>query len=302
MAYNTLSFDYRLAENIKNYTIDSLYDKQALITLLSDLAKNLDIELMLTDRHGKPVCVTGGFTDITVNVETDPGIKIRVCNRTIGHLYVTGPDSENSLVSDIVSAIVLLGEQSYRFKESSLYIDELEGMVKKADERRHHSEKSDPLTGVMNKAYFNKRSAIIDRSDVVPVAVINANINDWKRANDAFGDEGSDRLIRLIAEVLKREAKPEYVIGRIDGDVFAILIPIPEDGEAEDYISRIQKGCDNIEDPELAPSIAVGLVYKTNVEETVDSLLSDAEYLMFENKLEIKNSEEYQKRLSRAFG
>ncbi len=60
----------------------------------------------------------------------------------------------------------------------------------------------------------------LDDLSVAPVAVVNANINDWKFVNDHFGDEESDRLIRTIADILKQEAKPDYVIGSVDGDVF----------------------------------------------------------------------------------
>ena len=48
--------------------------------------------------------------------------------------------------------------------------------------------------------------SVIDRSGIVPVAVMNININDWKFVNDHFGDEESDRLIRTVAGFLKEEA------------------------------------------------------------------------------------------------
>ena len=52
-------------------------------------------------------------------------------------------------------------------------------------------------------------------------------------------------------------------------------------------------------DDKLAPSIAVGCVMKTNVEENFKDILSDAEYAMLENKFEIKNTPEYRKRLEK---
>ena len=303
MAYNTLSFDERLSENIKNYNLETLYDEKEVMGLIKHLARFTGVELMLTDRHGEKALVCGDFSHFAIDVVGDPGRKIRVQNRTIAHLYVKEEsiDKDNSakiteLIDDLVGLLSYLGEQSYRYRESSIYIDELESQVKKNDDRRAGQEKIDPLTGVFNKVYFDKRASIIDRSETAPVAVIEANINDWKWANDRYGDEGSDRLIRIVADVLKQEAKDEYVIGRIDGDVFAILIPIPEDGEAEDYVNRIQNACDTYDDQYLVPSIACGIAYKENVEETIENKISDAEYLMFENKIEIKNSAEYKQR------
>ena len=137
----------------------------------------------------------------------------------------------------------------------------------------------------------------LDDLSVAPVAVVNANINDWKFVNDHFGDEESDRLIRTIADILKQEAKPDYVIGRVDGDVFIILIPMAEDGEAEEYCAHVQQACMEYEDQILAPSVACGVVYKANVEEQLKDKLPDAEYEMFNNKFEIKNAPGYRERL-----
>ena len=152
---------------------------------------------------------------------------------------------------------------------------------------------------MFNKLYFDSKMKVIDRSEVVPIAVLNVNINDWKFVNDHYGDEESDRLIAVVAGILKEEANPYFVIGRIDGDVFGVLIPMAEEGEAEDYAKRIQDKCLAYEDPRLAPSVAVGIVYKTNVEETLEAKLSDAEYEMFDNKFEIKNAPGYRERLQK---
>lgn len=301
MAYDkVLSFDTRIKNNIKNYSLDTIYDSKQVGEYLRHLSRLLGIELMLTDRHGEKSVVVGNFGTDKLDVMADPGIKVRVLDRTVAHLYIkeesidgSREDEIREMIADTVRFLEILGEQSYKYKESSIYVDELEQMVKRSDERRHHSEKEDPLTGVLNKSYFNKRVAILDRSETVPVAIIEVNINDWKKANDKYGDEGSDRLIQIIAEIVKNESKPEYIIGRVDGDVFIVLIPIPEDGEAEAFVGRIQMACNNYEDEQLAPSVACGLVYKENVEETIDAKISDAEYLMFENKFDIKNSSDY---------
>ena len=60
---------------------------------------------------------------------------------------------------------------------------------------------------------------------------------------------------------------------------------------------RIQEECDSYEDPHLAPSVAVGMVFKTNIEEKLEERMSDAEYEMFNNKFEVKNAPGYQERL-----
>ena len=175
------------------------------------------------------------------------------------------------------------------------YMEELEG--KDEAKQKEQASRMDELTGVFANDYFEKRMQIVDRSEVVPVAVIEININDWKYANDHYGDEESDRLIRIIADIVREEANPYFVIGRIDGDVFGVLIPMVEEGEAEDYARRIKERCVNYEDEKLAPSVAIGIVYKNNIEQSVQDLFSDAQYEMFEDKLAMKQEPGYRERL-----
>ena len=175
------------------------------------------------------------------------------------------------------------------------YMEELEG--KDEAKQKEQASRMDELTGVFANDYFEKRMQIVDRSEVVPVAVIEININDWKYANDHYGDEESDRLIRIIADIVREEANPYFVIGRIDGDVFGVLIPMVEEGEAEDYARRIKERCVNYEDEKLPPSVAIGIVYKNNIEQSVQDLFSDAQYEMFEDKLAMKQEPGYRERL-----
>lgn len=306
MSYEAIPYDKRIKENIRNYTLANLCDMEIVKRYLTNLAEMLEINILLTDRHGEKEIVIGdSFLGFHPDVVNEPGRKIRIQNRTVGHLYVRQLNSDrderlmNEMVDGTAELLERLGEEAYLHREGSIYLEELEKQLEDKKHKSSQNEREDILTGVYNKIYFENRMKIIDRSEVVPVAVINVNINDWKFANDHFGDEESDRLIRVVADILRQEAEPEFVIGRVDGDVFGVLIPMPEEGEVESYVSRIQAACDTYEDPHLAPSVAVGVVYKTNIEETLEDKLSDAEYEMFNNKFEIKNAPGYRERLEK---
>jgi len=306
MGYDTIPYEKRIKENIKNYTLSNLYDMEIVKRYLGSLAEALKVGVLLTDRHGeKEVAIGDGFVGFHPDVVNEPGRKLRIKNRTIGHLYVkelaeTGDKRlAGELLDGTVALLGRLGEEAYLHRESSIYLEELERQL---EDRKHivsHNEREDILTGVFNSIYFESKMKLIDRSEVIPVAVLNVNINDWKFVNDHFGDEESDRLIRVVADILRGEAKPDFVVGRIDGDVFGVLIPMAEEGEAEEFMERVQSRCLAFEDPVLAPSVAAGVVYKTNIEETLEEKLSDAEYEMFNNKFEIKNAPGYRERLEK---
>lgn len=306
MGYEAIPYEKRIKDNIRNYSLSNLYDMEMIKKYLINLADILEINVLLTDRHGEKEIVIGdGFLGFHPQVESEPGRKIRVQNRTIGHLYIKelSPGRDERLVGEMVDGTVRLlarlGEEVYLHREGSIYMEELEKQLEDKKHKISQDEREDILTGVYNKIYFESRMKIIDRSEVVPVAVINVNINDWKFVNDHFGDDESDRLIKIVADILKEEAKPYFVIGRVDGDVFGVLIPMAEDGEAEAYAARIQDRCNSYEDDRLAPSVAVGIVYKTNIEELLEDRLSDAEYEMFNNKFDVKNAPGYRERLEK---
>ncbi|MFG6338287.1 MAG: GGDEF domain-containing protein [Lachnospiraceae bacterium] len=306
MDYKAIPFEQRIKENIRSYSMDNLYALDTLTEYCKALSAVTDAALLITERHGEKIVSVGGFAGFTPDVVGEPGRKVRVYGRTIAHLYAeTGkvPEDKRQNVERMLDGFAAMlshwGEQTYLHTETAIYADEMEQQLGVQHVQTARGENEDPLTGVYHKLYFEERMKVIDRAEVVPVAVINVNINDWKYVNDNYGDEESDRLIKTIADILKQEKKPDYVIGRVDGDVFIVLIPMAEDGEAEDYCRRVQQTCLSFEDKILAPSVACGVVYKTNVEEMVEDKLDDAEYEMFNNKFEIKNAPGYRERLEK---
>lgn len=303
MAFGLISLEKRMKDNIRNYSPDQLFDIGKLSDYLESAYAVSHISFLLVDRHGEKIVSVGGFAGFKPDVASAPGYKIRVSNRTIAHLYVkeeeVTEDVQKRFAEAVAEQITTLAINTYEKIELSIYADELEKHLEKEQYQVKHGEKKDALTGALNSTYFENRAKVIDRSDVVPVAVICANINDWKYVNDRFGDEESDRLIKVVAEILREEAKDEYVIGRCGGDFFHVLIPLVEEEEAQEYCRRVQSRCDAFEDDKIAPSVACGYVFKTNVEQSVLELLSDAEYEMFNNKFEIKNAPGYRERLEK---
>ena len=88
MSYNEVSFEKRLKENIKNYAIKNLYVMDMLAEYLQVLADTYGMELLLTDRHGETALAIGDFEGFEPDVVNKPGEKIRVADRTVGHMYV----------------------------------------------------------------------------------------------------------------------------------------------------------------------------------------------------------------------
>ncbi len=304
MAYGSIPLEKRLKDNIRNYKLETLFDIEVLLELFKSVYKLTGVSVMMTERHGEKALAVGDWTGFEPDVILDPGIKLRICDRTMAHVYVKYDAVEYDtipqvkvIIERIVETYEKLGEKSYVERELEIYTDELEQKLEKESYQVRSGEKNDELTDMLSRTYFENRLKIVDRSQVVPVAGVCININDWKYVNDNYGDEESDRLIKTVADIIRDNAKPDYVIGRVDGDVFNVLIPMPAEGECEGFCNAVSSGCNEYDDAHIAPSVAVGYAIKENVETDLKDTLSDAEYAMFENKIEVKNAPGYYERL-----
>ncbi|MCM1181950.1 MAG: GGDEF domain-containing protein [Roseburia sp.] len=305
-----IAFAERVEQNSRNYYPKDLMDLAAAGEMLLQLYERFGLATMMTDRHGGIVMVYGDFEGFKPDVVNKPGNKIRVKGRTVCHIYARYDDvaaealeTVQKLLGAYIKTLEGFCEKSYMASEQASYIDELEQQVEKDAYQAKYSEQNDPLTGVLNRNYFIGRMKQLAERGVVPTAAICANINDWRFVDDNYGEEESDRLIVTVAEILKEKAAErgldEAVIGRVEGDVFYILLPLAEEEEARAYCDSVQQACLSYEDERLAPSVAVGCVMKTNVEEGFREVFSDAEYAMFENKFELKNAAGYRERLEK---
>ena len=305
-----IAFEQRLEQNSKNYSPKDLFHLEDAEEMLSKLKESSGLDTLMTDRHGSILMIKGDFDGFKPDVVNKPGNKIRVKGRTVCHIYakydnVADEDLESAkkLLNAYIKTLENCSEKSYLASEQAVYIDELEQQVEKDAYQAKHSGQNDPLTGMLNRNCFISQMKELADREIVPTAAICVNINDWKFVDDNFDEEESDRLIVIVANILREKAKEagldKAVIGRVEGDVFHILLPLTEEDEAKNYCSKIQQACNQFEDDKLAPSIAVGCVMRTNVEESFKNILSDAEYAMLENKFEIKNAPGYRARLEK---
>jgi diguanylate cyclase len=138
------------------------------------------------------------------------------------------------IVGRIKSEIKKLETTSNSFKEqlrqATHEIDRL-----KAKMARYRDEAlQDPLTRIDNRRGFDKklRSAIADATaSGRSLCLIIADIDHFKKINDAHGHLVGDNVIRMVANAIKDSIKGRDLVARVGGEEFAILLPdTPFDG------------------------------------------------------------------------
>ena len=122
---------------------------------------------------------------------------------------------------------------------------------------RIHKEKVyiDPVTGVYNKRYYVEKLSKMDNA----VALMFADIKNFKRINENFGHQAGDDVLRQVAGVLRDVAAGKGDVLRYSGDDFVTVFF----KAAEEELSEIQKEmCRRVEAlrfPEL-PGVQLKLV------------------------------------------
>ncbi|MEU7907545.1 EAL domain-containing protein [Actinoplanes sp. NPDC049118] len=169
--------------------------------------------------------------------------------------------------------------------------------ISEGQQRLHHQAYHDPLTGLANRALFRERLVLAlddHRHRGVPVALLFADLDDFKLINDSFGHAMGDRLLRAIGERLVACVGEGDLVARLGGDEFAALLERPAD-EAEPAAHRILAALREpfvIDGHTVGISASLGLVLSDpgDADLSADALLRRADAAMYVSKRRGKNA------------
>ncbi len=130
-----------------------------------------------------------------------------------GTLVLTGPgfDDEERMTATSLAAQAVVALENARLHS----IVERQALV-------------DGLTGLANRRHCEEAlSAEIARAERFgsPLALVFADLDDFKAVNDAFGHPAGDSVLREFADVLRDTVREADVAGRWGGEEFVLLLP-----------------------------------------------------------------------------
>ncbi|MGK5677945.1 putative bifunctional diguanylate cyclase/phosphodiesterase [Actinoplanes sp. URMC 104] len=175
---------------------------------------------------------------------------------------------------------LVVARQMFTIVDNTVLLDR----VSEGQRRLHHQAYHDPLTGLANRALFRER---LTGALGGPVAVLFADLDDFKLINDSFGHAMGDRVLRAIAERLQRCVSPADLVARLGGDEFAVLLDhTPADAEPAGHrILAALREPFVIDGHTFGVGASIGLVVPEPGEPlTADALLRRADAAMYVSK------------------
>lgn len=112
---------------------------------------------------------------------------------------------------------------------------------KRLEDELRHQARTDPLTGLLNRAAFSDRLAAATASvdPATPPAVLFVDIDDFKGVNDSLGHAAGDDLLVTVAARLSGDVRADDVVARLGGDEFAVLLSEADDERLHDVAARL---------------------------------------------------------------
>lgn len=116
-------------------------------------------------------------------------------------------------------------------------VKELNQQLQLRNEQLKKESETDKLTGLLNKkAMENFCAAYLQKNQ--PAAMYVIDLDHFKEANDKYGHQTGDMILKIFANCLKEIFNENAYVGRFGGDEFVILLKNPAD---ENFISEKAK-------------------------------------------------------------
>jgi len=142
----------------------------------------------------------------------------------------------------------------------------------------------DSLTGVHNRRSYEEQIEFYSQNNELPLCVIIGDINGLKKVNDSMGHQTGDEVLRTAARILADCAGDKNLTARIGGDEFIVLAPRFSEADAEAFIRSVRASFSRNSDLLHGAGIALGYTFKTDLSQDIDSIIAEADRLMYQDK------------------
>ena len=155
----------------------------------------------------------------------------------------------------------------------------------------------DALTGLHNRGWMDD---IFDREvkrserDLLPLATIMIDVDDFKDYNDTYGHLAGDKVLTMVAASLRKPLRPNDMVARYGGEEFAVMLPETSLKNAVTIAERLRLSVSQADpgklDGKQLPKVTISLgVASRQQKYTLDMLITAADAALYKAKSKGKN-------------
>ncbi len=194
------------------------------------------------------------------------------------------PDLVLSLAQDVTERVrsqAQLQDVNGKLQQRLEEIHELQAQLREQVMR-------DPLTGMYNRRYLDDAlPAEIARAirGRAPLSLMMLDIDHFKRVNDTYGHQAGDVVLRMLADILRTEARRSDVACRYGGEEFVLLLPNMNleatRARAEHWRQRFAEMEAQVESGKVRCTLSVGIAVYPEHGNTAEDLLRNGDRALY---------------------
>jgi diguanylate cyclase (GGDEF)-like protein len=126
----------------------------------------------------------------------------------------------------------------------------------------------DALTGLLNRRGLKTladRSLRNSHRAGEPLSAVMLDLDGMKAANDTWGHETGDELLRAVAKLLVRAVGRRGAVARLGGDEFLVVLPGMAEGGAMEIAEYLRSSIERLHVPRCNPRASFGVASMTGV-------------------------------------
>ncbi|HST50809.1 MAG TPA: GGDEF domain-containing protein [Pyrinomonadaceae bacterium] len=177
---------------------------------------------------------------------------------------------------------------------SILILVQLVASFKRSFERERELARTDYLTGTFNGRSFGEMAeAEINRArrHAHPFTVAYMDVDDFKLVNDRHGHSAGDRVLKSVADTIRKNVRAFDTVARLGGDEFAVLMPETGEQAARAVVCRVRRQLREVARLHgWHVTFSIGVVTWDAPPASVDEMLRAADDLMYSAKRLGKNT------------
>jgi diguanylate cyclase (GGDEF)-like protein len=174
-----------------------------------------------------------------------------------------------------------------RLRQGRQELDAMNERLRQQNEELERLSTSDALTGLHNRRFLTQRmSEELVRSyrHKGTFAVLMADVDEFKKYNDAFGHPAGDEVLKKVASILLSSTRSVDCTARYGGEEFAVLLTDTTAQVAAEVAERIRARVAGQEFAGRRITLSIGIAEFPEHGQTAEEVISSADEALYEAK------------------